>query len=425
MSNTVLMGAQWGDEGKGKIIDVLTENVDFVVRYQGGSNAGHTVEVGDKKYVLHLIPSGILRENTMNVVANGVVVNVVSMKEEIDGLMDKGIDVKGRLFVGDRAQIVFPYHQMLDAAKENLCSDKTKIGTTKRGIGPAYSDKAARTGLRMGDMLDPLFPELLKTRAEFANKELEFLGAETFDVDDLLRQFVELAEFMKPFITDTVVMLNEALVADKNILFEGAQGTMLDIEFGTYPFVTSSSTTSGGAATGSGLPPHCIDRVVGVIKAYTTRVGEGPFPTELFDDVGSHIAKVGAEFGATTGRPRRCGWFDAVVGKYASMINGVDYWAMTKLDVLDELETLKICVAYECDGKTYTSVPSNIRILEKCKPVYEEMPGWCCSTKDVTEYDQLPEAAKAYVTRLCELTDAKLGILSVGPKRSSTLRIAL
>ncbi|MCK5528585.1 MAG: adenylosuccinate synthase [Kiritimatiellae bacterium] len=425
MSNTVLMGAQWGDEGKGKIIDVLTENIDLVVRYQGGSNAGHTVEVGDKKYVLHLIPSGILRENTVNVVANGVVVNLVSIKEEIDGLVEKGINLAGRLFVGDRAHIVFPYHQMLDAAKEALCSDETKIGTTKRGIGPAYADKASRTGLRMGDLLDPIFPELLKTRAEFANKELEFLGAETFDVDALIAQFIELAEFMKPFITDAVVMINDAVEAKKSILFEGAQGTMLDIEFGTYPFVTSSSTTTGGAATGSGLAMRHIDQVVGVIKAYTTRVGEGPFPTELFDDVGAHIAKIGAEFGATTGRPRRCGWFDAVVGRYASMINGVDYWAMTKLDVLDELETLKICVAYEADGETYTSVPSNIRILEKCKPVYEEMPGWCSSTKDVTKYEDLPEAAKAYVSRLCELTNAKLGILSVGPKRSSTLRIAL
>ena len=425
MSITVLMGAQWGDEGKGKIIDVLTENVDFVVRYQGGSNAGHTVEVGDKKYILHLIPSGILREGTKNVVANGVVVNLVSIKEEIDGLLEKGVDVTGRLFVSDRAQIVFPYHQMLDAAREAQCSDDKKIGTTKRGIGPAYADRASRTGLRMGDLLDPVFPELLKFRAESANKELEFMGAESFDVDALIAQFVELAEFMKPFIVDTVVMLNEAVAANKNILFEGAQGTMLDIEFGTYPFVTSSSTTSGGAAVGSGIAPHAVDKVVGVIKAYTTRVGEGPFPTELFDDTGAHIAKVGAEFGATTGRPRRCGWFDAVVGKYASMINGVDYWAMTKLDVLDELETLKICVAYEADGKIYSSVPANIRILEKCKPVYEEMPGWCCSTKDVTEYEQLPEAAKNYVARLCELTDAELGILSVGPKRSSTLRIAL
>ncbi len=425
MANTVLMGAQWGDEGKGKIIDVLTEDVDFVVRYQGGSNAGHTVEIGDKKYVLHLIPSGILRSNTMNVVANGVVVNLLSMKDEIDGLVSQGVEVNGHLCISDRAQIVFPYHQLLDAAREAQCSDKKKIGTTKRGIGPTYADKAYRTGLRMGDLLDPIFPELLKERAEAANEELKFMGAETFDVSALVEQFMEIAEFMKPFIVDTVVLLNEAVKDGKNILFEGAQGTMLDIEFGTYPFVTSSSTTSGGAATGSGIAPHKIDRVVGVIKAYTTRVGGGPFPTELFDDVGKHLGTVGAEFGSTTGRPRRCGWFDAVVGRYAAIINGVDYWAMTKLDVLDELETLKICIAYECDGRTYTSVPANIRVMERCKPVYEEMPGWCCSTKDVTRYEDLPDAAKAYVERLCELTGVKLGILSVGPKRSSTLRIAL
>jgi adenylosuccinate synthase len=425
MPNTVLMGAQWGDEGKGKIIDVLTQETDVVVRYQGGSNAGHTVEVGDDKYVLHLIPSGILHEGKTCVVGNGVVIDLLAMKEEIDGLKVKGIDVAGRLFISDRAHVVFPYHRALDAGREARSDPNKKIGTTKRGIGPSYADKVSRIGLRMGDLLDPAFPQLLAHRMEEANTVLAAMGAETFDIAETTKLYLDLAEEMRPLVADTVVMLNDALDQGQQILFEGAQGTMLDIEFGTYPFVTSSSATAGGAATGTGVAPHRIDRVVGVIKAYTTRVGEGPFPTELFDETGELLGHEGAEFGATTGRPRRCGWFDAVIGRYAAIINGVDFWAMTKLDVLDKLETLKICVAYECDGKTYKSVPSNIRILQKCVPVYEEMPGWCCSTKEVTTYEDLPEAAKAYVQRLCELTGVKLGILSVGPKRASTLRIGL
>ncbi|MBT3193350.1 MAG: adenylosuccinate synthase [Verrucomicrobia bacterium] len=425
MPNTVLMGAQWGDEGKGKIIDVLASDVDIVARFQGGNNAGHTVKIGDEKYVLHLIPSGILREDQCCVIGNGLVVNPIALLDEIAEVEKSGKSVKGRLFVSDRAHIVFPYHGAIDAAREARLSDGEKIGTTKRGIGPCYGDKVSRVGLRAGDLVDDEFPTLLKSRLDEANRVLVALGGEAIDEAALLEEYTAAAEKMKEYVADTVTMLNSAISKGESILFEGAQGTMLDIDFGSYPFVTSSNATSGGACTGSGVAPHRIDQVVGVIKAYTTRVGEGPFPTELFDEDGQEMGRVGSEFGATTGRPRRCGWFDAVVGRYSAMVNGVDFWAMTKLDVLDGFETLKICVAYECDGKRYDNMPASTRVLEKCTPIYEEMPGWMSRTDNVTAYDDLPEKAKAYVQRLCELTNTKLGILSVGPKRASTLRIAL
>jgi len=425
MPNTVLVGSQWGDEGKGKVIDVLAKDVDVVVRFQGGNNAGHTVKIGDEKYVLHLIPSGILREDQICVIGNGLVVNPLALLDEIAEVESSGKSVGGRLFVSDRAHIVFPYHGEIDAAREARASDGEKIGTTKRGIGPCYGDKVTRVGLRAGDLVDPMFPELLKSRLDEANRVLVALGGDAIDEEGLLKDYLAAAEKIKPLVTDTITMLSEAVAAGKSILFEGAQGIMLDIDFGTYPYVTSSNTTAGGACTGSGVAPNRIDQVVGVIKAYTTRVGEGPFPTELFDDDGATMARVGSEFGATTGRPRRCGWFDAVVGRYAAAVNGVDYWAMMKLDVLDSFETLKICVAYECDGKRYENMPASSRVLENCKPIYEEMPGWQSPTTEITEYDDLPQKAKDYVARLCELTGAKLGILSVGPKRESTLRIAL
>jgi len=425
MPNTVLIGAQWGDEGKGKIIDVLTRDADVVVRYQGGNNAGHTVKFGDEVYVLHLIPSGILHAGKMCVIGNGVVVDPAALLKEIAELEQKGVAVKGRLFVSDRCHVIFPYHRALDAGREDQCAAGEKIGTTKRGIGPSYADKAARQGLRMGDLTDPVFVPLLEKRILDANRVLSASGGQTVDAGEVVALYREMAAELAPYITDTVSLLNRAVKDKKSILFEGAQGTMLDIDFGSYPFVTSSNATAGGACTGTGIPPNRIDRVIGVIKAYTTRVGEGPFPTELKDDIGEQMRKEGGEFGATTGRPRRCGWFDAVVGRYAAMINGVDYWAMTKLDVLDGLKTLRICTAYECDGKRYDTVPANIRILERCKPVYEEMAGWRTSTKDVTRFEDLPARARAYVDRLCELTGVKLGILSVGAKRESTLRIAL
>jgi adenylosuccinate synthase len=424
MSCTVLVGSQWGDEGKGKIIDVLTEDVDVVVRFQGGNNAGHTVEIGEEHFVLHLIPSGIFREGTKCVVGNGVVVDPVAIMTEIDGLQERGLSVDGRLFISDRAHVVFPYHKALDAGREESKAEGKKIGTTRRGIGPAYSDKITRTGLRMGDLLSDDFRDKLSARLAESNKLLSAVGAPELD-EGCLEEYLSASESLKPFITDTVPMLHAALAEGKSLLFEGAQGTMLDIDFGTYPFVTSSNATSGGACTGSGVPPNRIDRVVGVVKAYTTRVGEGPFTTELTDDIGKHIGEVGHEFGATTGRPRRCGWFDGVVARYAAMVNGIDFWAMTKLDVLDQIETLKICVAYECNGKRYETPPGDIAILAECKPVYEEMDGWMTSTKEVTKLEDLPPNARAYVDRLCEITGVKLGILSVGPRRASTLRIAL
>jgi adenylosuccinate synthase len=425
MPNTVLIGAQWGDEGKGKIIDVLADQVDIVVRYQGGNNAGHTVKIGDEHYVLHLIPSGILRDDQMCVIGNGLVVNPGALLDEIAEVETAGKKVQGRLFVSDRAHIVFPYHRAIDAARESLLEAGSKIGTTGRGIGPCYSDKVTRTGLRAGDLLTPDFPEHLKMRLQEANKMLLAMGAEPLAEDKVLAESLEIAERMRPYIKDTVTYLNDAIKKGQKILFEGAQGTMLDIDFGTYPFVTSSNATAGGACTGSGVPPHRIDRVVGVIKAYTTRVGEGPFPTELFDADGKKMRDIGGEYGATTGRPRRCGWFDAVVGRYSARINGVDFWAMTKLDVLDGFETLRICTAYEYEGQRLTEMPASVRILEKCKPVYEEMPGWCEPTSHITDYAALPARARAYVEYLCELTGVPLGILSVGPKRESTLRLGL
>lgn len=425
MSNTVLIGAQWGDEGKGKIIDVLTREVDLVVRFQGGNNAGHTVEIGDETYVLHLIPSGILHQGKACVIGNGVVVDVVSLLKELDELKERGIDVEGRLFVSDRAHAVFPFHGALDASREAALAEGSKIGTTKRGIGPCYGDKVSRVGLRIGDLLSSDFADRLDQRLDESNKVLRALGGEELDTEKVKNEYIAAAKRMAPFVADSVSLVNEAVKQGKSLLLEGAQGTMLDIDFGTYPYVTSSNTTVGGACAGAGIPPKCIDRVIGVVKAYTTRVGEGPFPTELTDDVGELLGREGHEFGATTGRPRRCGWFDAVVVKYSAMINGVDYWAMTKLDVLDKLETLKICVAYECDGKRYETIPADTRVLAKCVPVYEEMKGWQSSTKEVSKIEDLPAEAKAYVDRLCELTGVELGILSVGPNRDSTLRVGV
>jgi adenylosuccinate synthase len=424
MPNTVLMGAQWGDEGKGKIIDVMTKESDVVVRYQGGNNAGHTVKVGDQTYVLHLLPSGILHPGKVCVIGNGLVIDPMALMGEIDELEKRGISAVNRLFVSDRAHVVFPYHRMLDAGRESRLDAGKKIGTTQRGIGPAYADKVARTGIRMGDLVAGDFQQVLASRLEEVQKALAYLGLPPVDTDAMRRTFMDVACRLTPYVCDTIPLLNRLINEGKSVLFEGAQGTMLDVDFGTYPFVTSSSATAGGASVGTGVPPHRINRVVGVIKAYTTRVGEGPFPTELNDATGEAMRKVGHEFGATTGRPRRCGWFDAVVGRYSAMVNGCDYWAMTKLDVLDSLPVLRICTAYECDGRRYENVPADPRVLARCKPVYEEMPGWQTETSNVSRLEDLPPRARAYVDRLCALTGVKLGILSVGPGRHSTIRVA-
>ena len=424
MSNTVLFGSQWGDEGKGKIIDVLTHDADWVVRYQGGNNAGHTVEIGDQKFVLHLTPSGILRESCKCVIGNGLVVDLIGLCEELRELQERNIPLENRLFISDRAHLVLPYHQALDGAKEQVRSKGSKIGTTKRGIGPAYSDKADRTGLRMCDLLEDDFLERAKTIAISKNNQLIALGQDPLELDTLLENVKEAAEQLKPYITDTVPLLHTAMQNKDKILFEGAQGIMLDIDFGTYPYVTSSNTGAGGVASGAGVPPQSIDRVIGIVKAYTTRVGGGPFPTELTDKTGEHIAQVGAEFGATTGRPRRCGWFDAVVARYACMIGGISEWALMKLDVLDNLETIRVCTAYEIDGKRIEQMPASLRTFERCTPIYEDISGWQTPTTHCTTWEELPEKAKAYVNYLERITGTPVSILSVGPKRASTILIS-
>ena len=447
--NTVLIGSQWGDEGKGKIIDVLTDKADLVVRYQGGSNAGHTVIAEGKKRVLRLIPSGILHDGKVCVIGNGVVMNPLDLIEEIETLRATGIEAKGRLFISTRTQMVMLYHRALDKAEEAARAPGKKIGTTGRGIGPAYAAKVSRTGLRCGDMLADGFLDLVREQVNDTNSKLRMLKNERvdegdsidvpgctikdyqLDADELVATYKIVQEKLAPYVRDTVPMLHEAKKAGKSILLEGAQGTMLDIDFGTYPFVTSSNPTSGGACIGSGLSPRDIDCVVGVIKAYTTRVGEGPFPTELYDAVdkqdpdGKTMAERGHEFGAVTKRPRRTGWYDAVIARYAQQVNGIDYWALTKLDVMDTLPEIKICVAYELDGKQIDYMPSSSAELARVKPVYEEMDGWLCETSNITKIEDLPPKAKAYVDRLMELSGAKLGILSIGPARESTLRIAL
>lgn len=419
MAVNVLIGVQWGDEGKGKIIDVLTENADMVVRFQGGANAGHTVEVGDKKFVLHLIPSGMLREGKVCVIGNGVVVDPLELKSEIEGLEARGVEVRSRLQLSDRAHLVLPYHKSLDGMREDTCA--VKIGTTRRGIGPAYADKANRIGIRCGAMTDKsLYESRFRTQLDVANKQLAAGGGEPLDADAEWVKLSEAADFLAPMITDTALSVNGSAKAGKSVLFEGAQGYWLDVDHGTYPFVTSSNTSVGGACTGGGIAPNRIDDVWGVVKAYTTRVGEGPFPTELLDAAGEALRQAGNEFGATTGRPRRCGWFDAVACSYAAMVCGVTKIAFTKVDVLDDLAELKICTAYRINGEVVESVPSDCDLLAKVEPIYETMPGWQENTCDCRRWEDLPANAQAYLKRLAELTGADIGIVSTGPNRAET-----
>ena len=420
MANTILVGAQWGDEGKGKIIDFLTEKADIVVRSQGGNNAGHTVILGPKKYVLHLIPSGILRPAKTCVIGNGVVLDPVSLVGEIEGLRAKKIKVGKNLLISDSAHLVLPYHRALDEQRE-IAKGKNKIGTTKRGIGPAYGDKAARVGLRVGDLMQTkLFTEKLAARIKENNAVLNALGAKPISFKQVLASYLAAAEKLRPFVANTVVYLHEALKAGKEILFEGAQGTFLDIDHGTYPYVTSSNTTAGGACTGSGVPPHRMDRVLGVMKAYTTRVGEGPFPTEN-ETISDMLHGMGREFGATTGRARRCGWFDAVATRYATMVNGIDDLAITNLDGLDGLDSIKVCTHYKLRKKLLEVPPTDFRQLEKCEPVYIELPGWRTSTEAARKFGDLPKNAQTYLKKISALTGAKLRIASVGPGRDQTI----
>src|SRR5271154_5827578 len=421
MANTILVGAQWGDEGKGKIIDVLTDKADIVVRTQGGNNAGHTVFIGRKKYILHLIPSGILRRGKTCVIGNGVVVDPVSLVAEINELQELGVRVK-HLFISESAHLVFPYHRELDEQREIL-KGKNKIGTTKRGIGPAYGDKAARTGLRMIDLINAdRFEALLRSKIKENNEILKALGAKPLSFSKIHADYRAAGDRLRPFVANTVVLLHEAARRGADILFEGAQGTFLDIDHGTYPFVTSSNTTSGGACTGSGVPPNKMDSVLGVMKAYITRVGEGPLPTECAE-VSDMLHAMGREFGATTGRARRCGWFDAVATRYARGVNGIDELAITNLDGLDTLKEIKICVAYECRGKRLDYPPNDADELLDCRPIYRKFPGWCKPTSDVRHFDKLPPAAQRYLTALAKLTGARLRIVSVGAQREQTFSV--
>jgi adenylosuccinate synthase len=420
MANTILIGAQWGDEGKGKIIDVLTAEADIVVRSQGGNNAGHTVIHRGTKYILHLIPSGILRRGKRCVIGNGVVIDPLALVSEIEGLRKLRVHIGKNLLISDCAHLVLPYHRLLDEQRE-LRKGHTRIGTTKRGIGPAYGDKAARTGLRMSDLMQPaLFSKKLQAKVRENNSILQALGAEPSNYREVNDRYLEAGGKLRPFVTNTVVYLHRALQREKKILFEGAQGTFLDIDHGTYPFVTSSNTTAGGACTGSGVPPHRMDRVVGVMKAYTTRVGEGALPTE---DAGlAHtLHEMGREFGATTGRARRCGWFDAVATRYATMINGIDELAVTNLDGLDGVDPIRVCVAYRLNGKRLEVPPCDAAQLENCEPIYRKFPGWKKSTRSAKKLSELPSEARDYVRAIAELTGAPLRIVSVGPTRNETI----
>jgi len=421
MANTILVGAQWGDEGKGKIIDVLTETAEVVVRYAGGNNAGHTVIVKGKKTVLHLVPSGILRKNKLCVIGNGVVLDPIGLVSEMEGLKKNGVSVTPKNFVlSETAHVVFPYHRELDGARETL-KGKNKIGTTKRGIGPAYGDKAARVGLRVNDLIDPVKLEAkLSARIKENNIVLKSLGAKQLSFKQVFAEYNAAGKYLKPFVQNTVVLLHDKMRAGAEMLFEGAQGTFLDIDHGTYPFVTSSNTTAGGACTGSGVPPHRMDRVVGVMKAYTTRVGEGPLPTENAE-ISDLLHGMGREFGATTGRARRCGWFDSVATRHATMVNGIDDLAVTNLDGLDTVESIKVCVAYRHGKTQYDYMPNDAQVLAECKPIYVEFEGWRTPTDKCKTFQQLPKKAQAYVKAIAELSNAHLFIASVGPGRDQTI----
>lgn len=421
MSAVVVVGTQWGDEGKGKVIDLLSAKADMVVRYQGGSNAGHTVKIGDEVFKLHLIPSGILSSRTTCVIGNGVVVDPVVLIREMDSLVSRGISVD-RLLVSENAHVVMPYHKVLDRLQEENKGDG-RIGTTGRGIGPCYTDKIARYGIRMADLVDSeALSDKLDLILPYVNGLIEKVyGEQGFSKDELIAELSPQADRLRNMVTDTSVVVNEAIDAGKKVLFEGAQGTLLDVDHGTYPFVTSSSPTAGGACTGSGVGPTKITKVIGVAKAYTTRVGQGPFPSELKNEIGDWIRKRGNEYGTTTGRPRRCGWFDAVIVRYAARINGLTGLALMHLDTLSGLDKVQICTAYEVDGKRIEHFPSNLRVLSHCKPVFETLEGWSGDLSQARSLNDLPTNARRYIDRISELIGVPVCLVSVGGRRTETI----
>jgi len=418
----VIVGAQWGDEGKGKIVDVLSENFSVVARYAGGHNAGHTVIINGKKFILQLVPCGILRSGCRSVIGNGVVLDPVALLKEVAALRDTGVNVDGSLFVSNRAHVILPYHRMIELASENA-PGRVKIGTTSRGIGPTYEDKMGRRGLRVADLLDL---KLLRTHIENACREKNMIAhalfnSEPLDPDKMYQEYAEASAKVAPFVCDTAALLNQAIAAGQSVVFEGAQGTMLDIDHGTYPFVTSSSATSGGAVTGTGVAPTAITSVIGVTKAYCTRVGGGPFPSEALDERGDLLRARGNEYGAVTGRPRRCGWLDLPLLRYAGMINGTSWLVVTKLDVLDELAEIQVCVGYKVNGKATAEIPAHASGYDAIECIYHTMPGWRSSTQGITELEKLPKAAREYLNFLEKESGARVGMVSTGPGREQTM----
>lgn len=422
MSSIAIVGMQWGDEGKGKAVDYLTAKADMVVRQQGGNNAGHTVVVNNEQTILHLIPSGILHADSICIIGNGTVIDPVVLLKELDGLRDAKIEVNGRFYISDCAHVIMPYHKILDMSQEQH-RGKNKIGTTGRGIGPAYADKADRFSIRIGDLMnEKIFKAKLESILKYKNEILTRMFDENpLDFKAILKEFLGYADRLRQYVADTVPIINEAVKQNKSIVFEGAQGCMLDIDHGTFPYVTSSNTLSGGACSGSGVGPGAINAVVGIVKAYTTRVGEGPFPTELLDETGETLRAQGHEFGATTGRPRRCGWLDYVQLKRATMLNGTTSVILTKSDVLSGMEKIKICMSYTIDGRETTEFPTQLSELEKAQPVYEEMPGWNEDISECKSWDELPQNARNYFEKIEEILEIPIAIVSVGPGREQTI----
>ena len=424
MASVAVLGTQWGDEGKGKIVDYLAQQAEVVVRSQGGSNAGHTVVVDGVEYKLRLMPSGILFKGTLNVIGNGVAFNPKVMLQEMDNMTAKGIDVSG-IRISNRAHVVLPYHCEMDGYLEEL-KGANKVGTTKNGIGPCYVDRDDRIGIRVCDFIDKEeFAKRLKENLAIKNKQIVGMyGKEPFDYETILKEYEGYADRLRPYVCDTIALLHDELKAGKKVLFEGAQATMLDIDYGTYPYVTASHPVSGGVCVGAGVAPRDIDKVVGVVKAYCTRVGEGPFPTEQLNEVGDKIRELGHEFGTVTGRPRRTGWLDACVVRYAGLLSGIDYMAITRLDILDTLPEIKMCVGYKCKGEVINEIPASLKVLAEVEPVYETFEGWQTDISGIRKYEDLPEKARKYLERLAEVTGIDLGIVSVGPNRDQTIILA-